>query len=307
MTNKGILLIVFSLFVLGCLPNSVKAVELITNGGFENAAGFQGWTVVTAGNGYFPWQVTTAGGGNDGLGIAPSSPRFGLKDAWTGFCCNVTNNPEYIEQTVTLPAAQTASLQWSHKIQSDLHSFCNSTNCGSNTFRVQILTTSNVILQTVYTYTATFQPTNHNTGWEDRLVSLTPFAGQTIKIRFSGTYSSTVGGNLNGPGRAEVDGVSVQSPAVVVTAANASVGGKVSDETGRGLSSVSLILTDSTSGVSKTATTNSFGNYQFDELETGHFYIITIGENKRYTFANPVRSFQLNENAANVDFVGSPL
>lgn len=301
--NRKLFLYTILVLTLFLLPHNTKAVELLINGSFETG-NFTGWTVATAGNNWFPWQVTAAGGGDAITGnIQASSPIHGTRDAWTGFCCNTTTNPEYIEQTITLPAGQTASLSWADKIQSNLHDFCNATTCGSNIWRVQILTTSNIVLATAYQYTATYSPTNHNTGWVNHLVNLSGFQGQTIKIRFSATYSSSISGNQNGPGRAEVDNVSVQSPSLIPTASNVSVGGRVLTSEGAGISRATVTLTDS-AGVSRSATTGSFGYYQF-EVPAGDTYTLTVGS-KRYTFADSPRVINVQENLANVDFVASP-
>lgn len=280
----------------------ISAAELIVNGGFESTTAFQGWTVATAGSGWYPWQVTTAGAG-DGTtgGISTSSPMFGTRSAWTGFCCNTTTNPEYIQQDVTIPTGQTASLIWWDKIQSNLFTYCTPADCGSNIWRVQILNTSNTVLQTLYTYTATYQTTTHNTGWRGHLHSLNAYAGQTIRIRFSGTYSSSLSGLYNGPGRAEVDGVSVMSPSA--TASEISIGGRVQTSAGSGVRNIAVFLSDA-NGNTRTTTTNSFGAYQFDGLQPGQTYFVSVSS-KRYTFTNQMQTVTTNQSVSNVDFVSN--
>jgi hypothetical protein len=290
--------------MLFLLPHNTKAAELLVNGSFETG-NFTGWTVATAGNNWYPWQVTAAGGGDGITGnIQASSPIHGTRDAWTGFCCNTTTNPEYIEQTVTLPAGQTASFSWSDKIQSNLREFCSAATCGSNIWRVQILNTSNIVLATAYQYTATYSPTNHNTGWVNHLVNLSGFQGQTIKIRFSGTYTTTIAGAQNGPGRAEVDNVSVQSPSLVPTAARVSVGGRVLTSEGMGISRAIVTLTDA-AGNSRSVPTSSFGYYQFDEVEAGATYTLSVA-GKRYEFAESTRIVSVQENLADLNFIANP-
>jgi subtilisin-like proprotein convertase family protein len=88
-------------------------------------------------------------------------------------------------------------------------------------------------------------------------------------------------------------------------AANGAVSGKVVDEKGRGISRAKVILTDTNSGVSKEFTTNSFGSFNFDELEVGHFFIISVSH-KRYQFQNSTQSFTLSEDLGGIDFVGTP-
>jgi hypothetical protein len=131
------------------------STELIVNGGFETG-NFAGWTVSPTGNqGWYPWQVTPVNGGDGVTGqVQRSLPFAGAYSGWNGFCCNSLPNPEYIYQDVTIPTSQNAVLKWSERIQSDLNSFCNPPACGSNIFRVQILNTSSVVLQTLLTVTA---------------------------------------------------------------------------------------------------------------------------------------------------------
>ncbi len=281
----------------------VSAVELITNGGFETG-NFTGWTVATSGNGWYPWQVTGTGGG-DGItgGIQASSPQQGSFDAWTGFCCNTVNNPEYIQQDVTIPTGQTASIHWLDKVQSNLTAFCTVPSCGSNTYRVQILNpTTNAVLQNLYVFTAN-GGANYNTGWVTHGIVISHFAGQTIRIRFSGTYASGLSGHLNGPGRAEVDAVSVQSPALP-TAANVSVGGKITNNGKSGISRASVTLTDA-GGNSRTVLSNQFGGYKFDNVQAGETYTLVVNHGK-YNFADNPRIINVDDNLTNIDFYSSP-
>lgn len=302
MKRKVFLYAIFGL-MLFLLPLNTKAAELIVNGGFETG-NHTGWTVVNAGNSYWTWTVTPAGGGNTEGTTTPSSPRSGLYSSHGGFCCNSTNNPEYIQQDVTIPAAQTARFRWSDKIQSDLQSFCPvPASCGTNVWRVQILNpTTNAVLQTLYTFTAT-GGNSYNTGWIDHAVSLNAYAGQTIRIRFAATYTSTIANNMNGPGRNEVDSVSVQSP-FVPTAANVSVGGRVLTNEGAGISRVSVTLTNS-AGVSRVVTTNTFGYYNFTDVAAGETYIIELN-NKKYLFENSPRVVNVEDNLADIDFRANP-
>lgn len=283
---------------------NLRAAELITNGGFETG-NFAGWTVSAAtGNGWYPWQVTAAGGG-DGItgGISSSAPFAGTRSAWNGFCCNATINPEFIYQDVTLPAAQTASLSWAERIQSNLTSFCSVPACGANTYRVQILNPStNAVISTLYTVIAA-GGTNTNTGWVFHSVNISGMAGQTIRLRFSTAYASSISGHLNGPGRAEIDAVSIQSPAIT-TSSDVAVSGRVLTAEGSGIGRINITLANS-SGNIRTAVTNSFGYYRFDGVSTGETYILTVN-NKKYLFANSPRVLNVQEELTDIDFRASP-
>ena len=273
---------------------NVSAVELITNGGFET--GFTGWTTQIGGSGYSPWQVSVAGGGISEVGVTLSSPIEGTRSSHTGFCCNTVSNPEFIRQQVTIPAGNSATLTWQDKIQSNLVTYCSVPACGSNVWRVQILDTSNVVLQTLYTFTAN-GGAMYNSGWVNHSVSLNAYSGQTILIRFSATYTSTLGGLFNGPGRAELDAVSLI--AVPVLAAQVSVGGRIQSANGNGIRNVIVSLVDS-NGRTRTTKTSSFGYYSFDEVETGTTTISVIS--KRFTFANPTQVISVTDSIGDLDF-----
>jgi Carboxypeptidase regulatory-like domain len=72
----------------------------------------------------------------------------------------------------------------------------------------------------------------------------------------------------------------------VITAANVSVSGKVFDSQGIALSRALVYLTDQ-SGNSRTARSNSFGNFRFDGVASGQTYTIGVTA-KGYSFAPQV-------------------
>ncbi len=212
---------------------------------------------------------------------------------------SIASNPGsfFLYQDVTIPAGNGAQLQWMHKYQMNLSTYCTGAACGTATFAVEILNTSNVLLQTLYTIT-TPGSSNTNTGWTTNFANLSAFAGQTIRIRFR--TSVTV--SYAGPGRIEIDGVSLN--AFPPTAANVTVGGRVLTDVGGGISRVTVILTDS-AGNSKTAVTNTFGYYKFDQVTAGGTYILTVS-NKKYLFADSPRVVNVQNELSDIDFRASP-
>ena len=88
----------------------------------------------------------------------------------------------------------------------------------------------------------------------------------------------------------------------VVTAANVSAAGKVTDAFGNPISRTRVMIQNASNGETQIAYTNSFGNYRFDNLPVGDFYLISVS-NKRYVFSQDTRSFVLNDAVENVDFV----
>ncbi len=85
-----------------------------------------------------------------------------------------------------------------------------------------------------------------------------------------------------------------------MTRAEVSIAGRVSTPTGLGLRNAVVNLVDSL-GNRRTATTSSFGLYQFDNVATGQSYTISVAS-KRYRFAVKIQDV-LSE-LANMDFVG---
>ncbi len=85
-----------------------------------------------------------------------------------------------------------------------------------------------------------------------------------------------------------------------VVAANVSVGGRVmTDKGGIGVSRATVSLTDQT-GTTRTALTNAFGYFRFDDVEVGESYVFTI-QHKRYEFAP--RVVTINDEIGEIIFV----
>nr|HMS41674.1 M12 family metallo-peptidase [Pyrinomonadaceae bacterium] len=85
-----------------------------------------------------------------------------------------------------------------------------------------------------------------------------------------------------------------------VVAATASLGGRVLTAQGNGLRSANIVLTDA-NGNTRTVRTNAFGYYNFDELEVGTTYTLTVSR-KGYTFAQPTQIITLNEDFGEANF-----
>ena len=95
------------------------------------------------------------------------------------------------------------------------------------------------------------------------------------------------------------------STQLIPSAALASITGRVVTADGSGIRGARLVLTDVNTGEVRYATTSSFGYYDFSELTVENFYVLTISS-KRYSFLNDSRSFTLNGDLSDVDFVTSP-
>jgi len=88
------------------------------------------------------------------------------------------------------------------------------------------------------------------------------------------------------------------------TAATVSVSGRVMTASGRGIRNVVIRLTDS-EGNLRTAISNSFGYYRFNDVEAGATYILTA-TGKRFSFSQPSQVLNINDETDGVNFIGSP-
>ncbi|MBC7899584.1 MAG: carboxypeptidase regulatory-like domain-containing protein [Saprospiraceae bacterium] len=89
------------------------------------------------------------------------------------------------------------------------------------------------------------------------------------------------------------------------TAADTSVGGRVSTADGRGIRNAAVIISGGNLPESRRALTGSFGYYRFDGLPAGETYVLSVGS-KRYSFSVPARTVTLNDELSNVDFTALP-
>jgi hypothetical protein len=94
--------------------------------------------------------------------------------------------------------------------------------------------------------------------------------------------------------------VQIQGPSG--TSATVSVSGRVTTSRGQGVYNARVSITDS-NGNTRTAITNPFGYYRFDEVAAGGTYTIVV-RSKRYNFAP--RTLQVNDNLTDVNFVAEP-
>jgi len=134
------------------------------------------------------------------------------------------------------------------------------------------------------------------TGWTLAGISCTTNAGSSATTDFPAGRSATVQTNAGG-----VTTCTFTNSQVSTTAAPASITGQVVSSGGSPLGGITIRLTDYTTGVSRTATSNSFGYYTFDDLTVQDFYQLTVSA-KRYRFSNPSRTFTLTDNLSGMDF-----
>ncbi|MEP7076028.1 MAG: carboxypeptidase-like regulatory domain-containing protein, partial [Acidobacteriota bacterium] len=83
------------------------------------------------------------------------------------------------------------------------------------------------------------------------------------------------------------------------TAAGVEVSGRISTPAGQAISNAYVSITDPF-GVTRTALTNPFGYYRFDDVRAGRAYVVNVGA-KQHQFAS--RVLELNDNLVGLDFV----
>jgi hypothetical protein len=86
------------------------------------------------------------------------------------------------------------------------------------------------------------------------------------------------------------------------TSAVSSVGGRVTDRFGRGISKAQVTVLNMTTGESKTILTSPFGMYNVEDLPIGDFYLISAGH-KQFQFGKGASAFQLLEDLDNMNFI----
>jgi hypothetical protein len=86
------------------------------------------------------------------------------------------------------------------------------------------------------------------------------------------------------------------------TAANASVSGRVLTAGGQGIRNAEVVISGGTLTEPMRVQTGSFGYYNFEGLQTGQTYMITVNS-RRYLFTTPTRVVSLTDNIADLDFI----
>ena len=124
--------------------------------------------------------------------------------------------------------------------------------------------------------------------------------GQTIGGTFTldGTVGESVAGTTSAGGTFELG--SGFWGGGTTTSANVTVSGRVLTSDGRGLRNATVSITDS-NGVSRIATTSSFGFFSFDNVSAGQAYTFRIFS--RFFRFQP-RTVQIDSNLTLADFMG---
>ncbi|MGI8641285.1 MAG: Ig-like domain repeat protein, partial [Pyrinomonadaceae bacterium] len=119
------------------------------------------------------------------------------------------------------------------------------------------------------------------------MITLTTVGMRTLTATYNGD------GNFNTNTSA-----GVSQTVLAPTAASVEISGRVTTNSGRGISNARVTITDQ-AGNSRLATTSAFGYFRFDEVQAGETYVISV-KSKRYSFAPQV--INVTENLTDLTF-----
>jgi len=116
----------------------------------------------------------------------------------------------------------------------------------------------------------------------------------------TGTNAQPNAGDNSGGGQFAVESGFWQ-PFFAPTAAAVSVSGRVTTGGGGGIANVRVVMTDQ-SGVSRTAVSNSFGNFRFSQVAAGEIYVFTV-HSRRYQFGVPSQILWVADHVSDLLFI----
>jgi hypothetical protein len=147
---------------------SCPAAQLLGNPGFENGSSNPA-----------PWKVTST---HTPLEVVNNNslepPHSGNWDAWLDGWGTTTTDT--LSQTVTLP---TGCSSYNLSFWLHINTAETTTTTAYDKLTVQVLNSSGTVLATLHTYSNL----DHNTGYAQRVFSLSGYAGQTITLKFTGS------------------------------------------------------------------------------------------------------------------------
>lgn len=93
---------------------------------------------------------------------------------------------------------------------------------------------------------------------------------------------------------------------LALSAAGASIGGRVLTADGRGIRNAIVVITGGNLNEPRMVATGTFGYYEIDHLEVGHTYFVTVNS-KRFVFTTPTVIVTLEDNIAELNFQAQPM
>ncbi|HEY8558875.1 MAG TPA: carboxypeptidase-like regulatory domain-containing protein [Pyrinomonadaceae bacterium] len=124
-------------------------------------------------------------------------------------------------------------------------------------------------------------------------------AGGNYKVE--GTGGQPAAGTFASAGAFSLRGGFWAPNALAPTAAGVSVGGRVTDIDGAGLRDATVILSGGSFITPRKTRTNSFGNFNFEDVEIGHIYTLSV-QHRKYGFSQNSQVFSLMDNIADLIF-----
>ncbi len=90
-------------------------------------------------------------------------------------------------------------------------------------------------------------------------------------------------------------------PFLVTTAASVRISGQVLFGEKQGIAGATVMLQGGILSAPRTTRTNSFRNFEFEEVEAGQFYIVSV-QQKKYGFAQNTLSLTVFDDVADIVF-----
>jgi len=87
------------------------------------------------------------------------------------------------------------------------------------------------------------------------------------------------------------------------TAAAVTISGRVANNANLGVRGIELLLTDPSTGETRSVRTNYFGRYAFNDVPVGRTYVIVATSNKKYQILDATRTFTLNDDMTGLNFI----
>lgn len=305
-TKRFLTLSILAIATIFSLSFQTKAVELLTNGSFEE--NLVGWTQTDTNTTTPLVYVYGVGAGRnlfDNMTPLSSSTYLHNSFAQDGSrSCLIVLAPFGVPdvtvtlyQNITVPANTTLTVSWKQRYSQN-----NSTAISQANPRLRLVIknpTTGAILQTPYQQLLSDR-VDEVTPWTTKTYNLgNTYAGQTIRLEFiAESYDENAPNYQTNRGLWEIDAVSAN--ALPPTAAQVSLSGKIRDANGKAMSQVRVRIMDMNGDV-QSVLTNKFGYYEFREIEAGQTYAMEAFQ-KGVRFINNPRIINVIENLDAVDF-----
>jgi hypothetical protein len=120
-------------------------------------------------------------------------------------------------------------------------------------------------------------------------------------FKLEGTIGQASAGTISTSALYRLHGGFWNASTLAPTAANVSISGRVNNPAGGIVRRVRIVLTDSISGETRAAQTNTFGYYRFEALAVGRIYLLQA-QSKNFQFTPDTYVFTLVDARDDLDF-----